>query len=289
MKRLHPNVYKTVFLYVGGIIAIFVFIWILLGLLLPKLDMSLLGALSNVFGLELPEHVLDGELTPLITLVMGGLIFFSILLLIVHVLFEAFITAQLISPTLHILTSRCGVLSTAWTKGREHILVRLLNFEKTDLVDIKILAVITVREETISPDDEITTFMAHFPVQELTPPYLLVLHPRMPWTIAIPTDQTLKHTVNPEYKLEFGKKLEKPARKGHRLVKSERKLEILVKGRDTRTSASFSSLHKIELDRQENGEYEMFLKRGKFCDLPMHVEHKQDIDCIEEAVEEKAA
>jgi len=283
MKQLHPNVYKTVFLYVGGIISIFVVIWILLGLVLPQMNLSLLGALSNVFGLELPESMLNGQLTPLVTLVMGGLVFFSILLLIVHVLFEAFITAQLISPTLHILTSRFGVLSSAWQKDREHILVRLLNYEKTDLVDVRILAVITVREQTVSPDDEITFFMAHFPVTELTPAYILALHPRMPWTIAVPTDQTFTHTLNSDYKLHLGRPIEKPAKAGHRLIASERRIEILIKGRDTRTSASFSSLHKIDLDSQKDGVYTLHLKRGKFADLPMHVEHKDDLNSVEES------
>lgn len=283
MKQLHPNVYKTVFFYVGGIIAIFAFIWLLLGLVLPQMNLSLLGALSNVFGLELPENMLAGELTPLVTLVMGGLVFFSILLLIVHVLFEAFITAQLISPTLHILTSRFGVLSSNWQTGREHILVRLLNFEKTDLVDVRILAVLSVREETISPDNEVSTFMAHFPVEDITPTYILALHPRMPWTIAVPTDQVFTHTINKSYRLKLGEKLQEPAKTGHRLVSSERKLEILIKGRDTRTSASFSSLHKIPLDSQKNDVYTLYLKRGKFADLPMNVEHKDDINRVEEA------
>jgi hypothetical protein len=280
IKNNLRSVIKPLIVYVLALSALFIAIWLLLGIVMPELKSSLSNALSLAIGFEIPEDIVNGSsLTGMTLLVIIAVSALSVLLLLVHVLFEATITAKVLNPNIDIYTSKRGCLSDKWDQEKNHILVRMINFHTGDLVDVSIKAVITVHED-IEANGERTEFLCYFsvPYKVIDPASVLVLKERTPWTIAIPSDIVLSNSISSGYEMNVGEPIKQAVLPNNKLFSAKRDLEILIKGTDPRTTSSFSIHKTIELDEQIGDEYRLLLHKGSFKSLDMWVKSKDEVE-----------
>lgn len=270
---------KPLFVYVTGLTAIFAAIWVMLGLILPETKGNLLNALSTAFGLEIPDTLFSEAITPLTLLVIVVVSVLSIALILIHVYFEATITARIINPHIDLYTSKKGVLSTSWSEDKEHILVRLVNFHPQDLLNVEVKAIITVHEKIALDNGETDEFICFFPVEEIDPENVLILGSRTPWSIAVPSDITLSNSIRSGYSLNLGAPIRESFLPQNKLISCKREIEFLITGVETKSSSHFALHRKVLLDEQnEDGSYTLHLHKGSFQSLPLQVSSKSDVE-----------
>jgi hypothetical protein len=261
---------KFTLFYTAGIVAVFCAMWVLLAQALPEAKLNVISALSTTFGINLPDNIFvsaDGTRAMAVVLTVTLL---SIGLIVLNVFFGAIITAIFIRPRIQIATSKRGVLSTRWNAGTPHVLVRMASFHRHDLVDVRINAVLTVRETR----DDGEHVMSHFPIPAayFTPPHVLVLRRRMPWTIAVAADTRLSNSMSKDYPFAPGLPFTQSVTQGKRCAYVERTLEILIQGLDTKSYATFVLHREVPVDAQDGDNYILKLHRGAFMPLPLQID-----------------
>lgn len=260
---------KITGLYILAVGLAFGLIWALLDIALPEANLNLIRALSTAFSINLPENMVAGDAADIKAFsVMFVIALLSLGLIVLNVFFGAVVTARFIHPRIELVTSAKGALSTTWNSGKPYILVRMANFHKADLADVHLSVVLTV-EETRDNGEE---FLCYLPVNDYTPPRVLVLAQKTPWSIAVPADAHLGNSITKDYHFAPGAPIEKSFAVGKNAVAVRRTLEILIQGVDTRSHAPFVIHRKIAVDEQKNGQYTLHLHRGGFKSLPLRIE-----------------
>lgn len=274
---MNADFLKITAIYIGGIVFVFYLIWTLLGIALPDANLSLSTALAAAFNIELPDNmdVDTMEYTALgIILIVS---FLSIGLIVINSFFGAIITERLIHPRVNIVTSSRGVLSDKWNPDRPFVLVRMSNFFKNELVDIKISVVLHV-EEIRNNGIKGEQFISYLPVHDYTPPHILTLKRRMPWSIAVPADIVLNSSLTKNYHFKPGEPITKSFSPGKEIVSVKRTLEFLIQGVDTGSHASFAIYRKILVDEQDGEKYTLHLHKGSFKSLPLEIQSADDLE-----------
>ncbi len=271
------NLMQPLIFYVMALFAIFAILWLLLWLAVPEIELNVLNAISTAFGLELPEKLIKSYSMTSLVITMA-VILVAVLLMLINVIFEAVVTERLINPKVDIITSERGVLSKTWNTERKHILIRLLNFHHIETLDMKVKCVLAVHERFKTKDGELDDFIAYFPVHELTPESVLVMRPRMPWSIAIPIDQPIGNSINPDYKFNIDGNSIQSFRKNQNPIFIERTLELMITGIEPKSYARFVKHKKILVDRLDSNGYKLILHKGDFHSLPLNVKNKADVE-----------
>lgn len=271
------NLMGPLIYYIAALFVIFFAIWALLWTAAPEIELNVLNAISTAFGLELPERLVKNySITTLV--ITLSVVLVAVLLMLVNVIFEAVVTERLINPKVDLITSERGVLSETWNKDRKHILIRLLNFHHVETLDIDVRCVLAVHEKFKTDDGGLDDFIAYFPVKELTPEGVLVMHPRMPWTIAIPVDQCIGNSINPNYSFNLEEDKVTSFREGQEPVFIERTLEIMITGIEPKSYARFVKHKKIIIDSLDENGYKLLLHKGSFQSLPLNVKNREDVE-----------
>ncbi len=275
---MNKDFLKITTLYTFGVIFFFYLIWSLLALALPEANLNLVRALSTSFGINLPEDMIveTGMGIKAVAVVMIIAIL-SIGLIVLNVFFSAIVTARFIHPRVALITSTRGVLSTKWNAEKPYVLVRMSNFHKADLVDVQLCVVLTV-EETRKTENGNEQFLSYLPINEFTPPRILLMAPRMPWSIAVPGDILLGNSLVKDYHFKPGEPITKSFSAGKKLLSAKRTLQILIQGLDTRSHANFVIYRKIEIDEQDGENYTLHLHRGSFKSLPLHIQSALELE-----------
>lgn len=278
LQTFKQNILKPLSWYVAGLLVVFVSIWLLLGVALPEFKLNLMKAMSTAFGLDLPDNLVI-EQTPTTMLVTMGVTFLAIMLLLIHVIFEAVVTERLINPSIDMVTSTRGALSSSWNPEQDFILIRMVSFHAAELLDVSVKAVLAVHEQFELDDGELDDFITYFPVTRMTPENVLVLSPRTPWSIAIPAELEYSNSRCAKYRLNAGKSPVKSFRDGAKPVTVKRWFDILISGTEPRSYAKFVIHRRVEIDAQKrDGAYELALHKGDFKSLPLYVESKEDVE-----------
>lgn len=269
---------KITGMYTVGVIVVFSMIWALLDIAIPEANLNVVRALSTAFGINLPEDlVVDTTMGIRAILVIGVISFLSIGLIVLNVFFGAIITARFIHPRVNLVTSTRGVLSTKWNAAMPYVLVRMSNFHKADLVDVQISVVLTVEEVRDTPSGP-EQFLCYLPVENFTPPRILIMARQMPWSIAVPGDALLSNSLTKDYHFKPGEPITRSFSAGKTALAAKRSLQILIQGTDTQSYSLFVISRKIEIDEQVGGKYTLHLHRGSFKSLPLHITDARDIE-----------
>jgi hypothetical protein len=269
LQQMNKDFFKITGLYIAAVALAFGLIWGLLGVALPEANLNLVRALSTAFGINLPEDMVAGGSAGLKAFsVIFVIALLSLALIVLNVFFGAVVTARFIHPRIDLITSAKGALSTTWNSGKPYVLVRMANFHKADLADVRLSVVLTV-EETRDNGEE---FLCYLPVSDFTPPRVLVLAQKTPWSIAVPADAHLGNSITKDYHFAPGTPIEKSFAPGKTAVAIRRTLEILIQGVDTRSHAPFVIHRKIAVDEQARDKYILHLHRGAFKSLPLRIE-----------------
>lgn len=272
---LHKDFFKITALYTAGIVVVFYLIWTLLDLAIPEANLNFMRALSTAFGINLPEDMVVN--TDMGLKAISAILIISILsigLIVLNVFFGAVITARFIHPRVDVRTSSRGVLSIKWNATAPYMLVRLSNFHKADLADVKISLVVTIEEVR----DNGEAFMCYLPVQDYTPPRILVLAQRMPWSIAVHANTHLSNSLTKDYLFKPGEPILASFSKGKKIVSAKRTLEILIQGTDTQSYSPVVIHRKIPIDEQQGENYTLLLHRGAFKSLPLKISDPKDLE-----------
>lgn len=272
---------RITFIYTVGIIITYCLIWYLLQIALPDANLNIFKIIFTALGLDIPSDSINttgiGIKTISVAIIISVL---SLGLIILNVYFGAIVTAHFIRPKIDLKTSSCGVLSTKWNVERPHILIRVSNFHIADLVNVRInivLAVQETRNDGIKSED----FIAFLPISNFTPPHILVMEPKMPWSIAIPVNTQLSNSLTKDYHFNPGEPIESSFSKGKNLVRVKRTLEILIEGIDSKSFANFIIHRKIVIDEQSDNNYTLHLYRGAFKSLPLHIDSPNELEEVE--------
>ncbi len=281
--RFNAPFFKTVGLYLVAMATILALMWLALNAFSPGAGTDLIRGVAAILNIDIPDSMVSSSATLRGAFFVSVLTLLGVMILIVHVVFEARVTEHLIVPKVNLVTSRRGAWSNSWAPGREHILVRLVNFQGGDLVDVDIACVVSVEEKNVGKDGDEDRFICYFPVpaEAVTPARALVLEDRAPWSISVPADVKLGNSLAQDYKLDLGKPIVDSfaKAKGRKLVSCKRKLEILIKGMDVDSYAGFVVLRRIDLDEQsEGGIYTLHLHKGAFKSLPLRVSSAADVE-----------
>lgn len=275
---LNKDFIKITTLYAFGVVGFFYLIWSLLRLAMPGASLDIVQALAGAFGINMPDNFsYDGSGGMQAIMVVGIIIVLSLGLVVLNVFFSALITARLIQPRVGLITSARGVLSTAWNAACPHVLVRLSNFHRADLIDVT-LQVVLVVEEVRSNGVKNEQFRTYLPIPEFTPKSILFMEPRMPWTIAVPADAKLSNSLTTDYHFKPGEVVENSFSPGKKIDSLQRSLQILIRGTDTHSYASFVIHRKILIDSQEGDTYTLHLHQGSFKSLPLRISDKADLE-----------
>ena len=268
---------KATALYVLCIGAIFYLIWMILDIVIPDANLNLVRALSTAFGVSLPDNVFSQSMDVKTVLVLASISLLSVGLIILNVYFGAVVTSHFIRPRVNLVMSERGVLSTKWNEAKPYVLVRASNFHKADLVDVKLSVVLTV-EEIRSNGIKNEPFMCYLPVQDFTPPRILVMAQKMPWTIAVPSDVLLSNSMTRDYHFMPGQPITKSFSSGKTLASAKRTLEILIQGVDSLSYSSFVIHRKILIDEQQGDQYTLHLHQGSFKSLPLAISSAKELE-----------
>ncbi|MDD9900148.1 MAG: hypothetical protein OXT65_04145, partial [Alphaproteobacteria bacterium] len=277
-QYMNKEFVKITTFYTIGIIVVFYMIWAMLDIVLPEANLNLLRALSTAFGVNLPDDILvNTEMGMRAVMVTAVIALLSILLIILNVVFGAVITTHLIRPRVNIILSRKGVLSHKWNTDMPYALVRMCNFHSGDLANIRLTVALTVHERRIvdGKEDEYMTFL---PIEQFTPPNILIMLKKTPWSIAIPADAFLSNSMTKDYHFKPGQEITKSFSTGKKFIRCDRKLEILIQGMDTRSYSRFIIHHKIPVDTQDGENYTLHLHRGTFKSLPMNIDDPNELE-----------
>lgn len=259
-------------------VAFFYAVWTFIGFALPEARLDLVQALAGAFGINLPNNFSYEPQDQLhAVVVVVTIVVLSLGLIVLNVFFSAIITARLIQPRIALITSSRGVLSGKWNAERPHVLVRLSNFHKSDLVDVTLEAVLTV-EEVRSNGIKGEQFLCYLPIPEFTPKGILFMAPRMPWTIAVPADIKLGNSLTRDYHFQPGQPVTASFSPGKKIERVTRTLQILIRGTDTASYAPFVIHRKIPIDTQEGDVYTLHLHRGSFKSLPLHIDDTGELE-----------
>jgi hypothetical protein len=193
------------------------------------------------------------------------------------VFFSAIITARFIRPRVNLITSERGVLSTTWNAEMPYVLVRMSNFYSSDLVDVKLDAVLAV-EETRIIDGKEDEFRSYMPIESFTPRHILVMSQKMPWSIAVPGDMYVGNSLNKSYHFRPGKPITQSFTPGRKAHKVKRTLQVLIQGTDAHTYSSFVIQREILIDSQDGDNYTLHLHKGAFKSLPLHITDPADLE-----------
>jgi len=265
-------------LYLLVLLGIGCVIWILLSIALPEGAENLQNVLFTTLALKVPKSLLSEHSEMTFLIIAFFIVILTVCLILVDIYFKAIVTAKLINPPIDLVTSSRGVLSTKWDAKKAYILVRLVNFNKAELVNVEVKAVVTVTETIKVDNGETSTFSCYFPVTDIDPTSVLILQSRMPWSIAVPANIRLENSINHGYELNVGKKIEQGILPDREIILTERKIEFLISGVEPSSSSFFAIHRSVDLDRQEEGKYELLLHEGTFKDLPMHVLNRDDVE-----------
>lgn len=264
--------------YTLGVIAVFYMIWALLDVAIPEANLNVVRALSTAFGINLPENlVVDSSMGLKAIMVIGVISFLSIGLIVLNVFFSAVITARFIHPRVNLITSTRGVLSTKWNPSMPYVLVRMSNFHKADLVDVKLSVVLTIEEVRETPTGP-EQFLCYLPVENFTPPRILIMARKMPWSIAVPGDALLSNSLTKDYHFKPGEPITKSFSAGKTVLSAKRSLQILIQGTDTQSYSLFVVNRKIAIDEQVGDKYTLNLHRGSFKSLPLQITDVKDLE-----------
>lgn len=275
---VNKEFFKITTLYCLGVIAFFYLVWTILGFALPDAKLDIVRAMSTSFGINLPDELEENTShAAQSAIVVSVIAVLSIGLIILNVFFNAIITARLIQPRVDLLTSSRGALSTKWNVAMPHVLVRLSNFHKADLVDVTIETVLTV-EEVRSNGVKNEQFLCYLPIPDFTPKAILFMQPRMPWTIAVPADLYLSNSLTQDYRFRPGVPITHSFSTGKKLESAKRTLQILIRGTDTNSYSPFVIHRKILIDEQQGDTYTLHLHKGGFKSLPLHIEDRNDLE-----------
>jgi len=266
------SIYLLVLLGIGCVI------WILLSVALPESAENLQNVLFTTLALKVPKSLLSPHSEANFLIIAFFIIILTVCLIVVDIYFKAIVTAKLINPPIDLVTSSRGVLSVKWDAKKAYILVRLVNFNKSELVNVKVKAVVTVTETIKAEGGETSTFSCYFPVTDIDPSSVLILQSRMPWSIAVPANICLENSINHGYELNVGEKITQGILPDREIILTERKIEFLISGVEPNSSSFFAIHRSVDLDRQEDGKYELLLHEGTFKDLPMHVLNRDDVE-----------
>lgn len=273
-KRL----YKILTIYLVGITAIFYLIWQLLDIALPEANINLLNALSTAFGIEVPDNIMDNALDGRMIGIILLLSVLSVGLILLHVYFEATMTAHMINPEINIITSSRGALSYKWFSGVPYVLIRLSNFHKNELMDVKVDAVLTVEETRDIGNGQTEQFLCYLPIPDVTPKNVLVMKPRAPWSIAIHGDCRLSNSLTKDYHFKPGEPILHSFSTGKKLVGAKRHIEVMISGIEPKSYARFVQHRCIAIDEMNGDTYTLHLHAGEFKSLPMHVLSADDLE-----------
>lgn len=269
---------RIISLYTASIIAVLYLMWLLLGFALPEANLDIIRALSTAFGINLPDDIFVNTNMGLRAIAVISIIsILSIGVIVLNVFFGAIITTYFIRPRVALLTSSFGVLSTTWNAEKPYVLTRLSNFHKHELADVQISAVLTVQETRETPQGD-DVFMAFLPVEHFTPQKILVMRPRMPWSIAVPADMLLSSSMTKDYHFRPGEPVLHSFSKGKKIKNVRRTLEFLIQGIDTHSYSSFVIHRRIPVDEQDGDKYVLHLHRGAFKSLPLEIEDAADLE-----------
>ncbi len=279
LRLVNINMFKLFTYYI--LLIIFVsgtFLWIF-QMMFPDISNNMQSALFSSFGLKVPQEVLRGELTLSLVLVVSISVILSVMLILINIYFGAVITTKLIRPSINILTSKRGVLSTHWEKsGKPYILVRLINANKFDLVKVNITAVVTIEEHVTHPEYGNKTFIYFFSVTDMDPMNILILKSKSPWTIAIPADIKLSNSINDNYTMEINSPITKSAFPEYTLLYAKRKIEFLITGSEAESSSAFIDHEEVYIDEQNGDDYNLLLHEGRFQELDIVVNDPTEIE-----------
>jgi len=273
--HVNKDFVKITAAYAIGVMVFFYLVWSLLSLALPEAQLDIVRALSTSFGINLPDDLMVRTSMGLRAVGVVAIIsFLSIGLIVLNVFFSAIITARIIQPKIPLLTSSRGVLSTTWNGGRHFVLVRMSNFHKCDLVDVNLNVVLTVEEEREGGEQ----FMCYLPVHEFTPPRVLFMSKKMPWSIAVPADAHLSNSLASDYHFKPGEPITASFAANKKIIKVRRCLQILIQGMDADSNAKFVIQRKIMVDEQNGENYTLHLHRGNFKSLPLQIDDPADLE-----------
>jgi hypothetical protein len=268
---------KATAIYIFSIAAVFYLIWLMLDIALPDAHVNMVRALATAFNIQLPDNFFGKNMDFKVILILIVISLLSVGLIILNVYFGAVVTTDLIRPRVALITSKRGVLSVKWNHASPYMLVRMSNFHKADLIDVKLTVVLTV-EETRDNNGAEEQFMSYLPIKEFTPPHILVMAQRLPWTIAVPADTLLNTSMVKDYHFKPGQPIEKSFSAGKKLLSAKRTLEIMIQGTDTKSYSNFAIHRKIPIDEQKGGEYTLHLHRGAFKSLPLQIPHASELE-----------
>ncbi len=277
IPRMNKGFLKATALYILCISAVFYLIWIMLDIAVPDARLNLVRALATAFGVSLPDTLFSQSVDIKVALALVAISCLSIGLIVLNVYFGAVVTSYFIRPRVSLVTSKRGVLSSKWNASMPYVLVRMSNFHKTDLVDIKLSVVLTV-EEIRSNGVKNEPFMCYLPIKDFTPTRILVMAQRMPWTIAVPADALFSNSLALDYHFKPGQPITKSFSSGKKLSSAKRTLEILIQGVDERSYASFVIHHKVLIDEQQGDQYILHLHQGSFKSLPLHITSEKELE-----------
>jgi hypothetical protein len=272
---------KITSVYTVGIILTYSLIWFVLQLILPDSNLNFFNVIFTALGLNIPIDFIDNAGNGIKTISVVVIIsILSLGLILLNVYFGAIVTAHFIRPKIDLKTSSFGVLSTKWNIEKAHILVRMSNFHDASLVNVRINIVLSV-QETRNDGTKSEDFITFLPISNFTPPHILVMEPKMPWSIAIPTDTHLSNSLTKDYHFNPGEPIKNSFSKGKNLESVKRKIEILIEGIDSKSFANFIVHRKIEVDAQSENNYTLQLYRGVFKSLPLHIDSSKDLEEVE--------
>jgi hypothetical protein len=264
--------------YTAGVVVVFYMIWALLDVALPEANLNVVRALSTAFGINLPENlIVDSSMGMKAAMVIVIISVLSIGLIVLNVFFSAIVTARFIHPRIDLVTSGRGALSTKWNPTMPYVLVRMSNFHRADLVDVRVGVVLTV-EETRDNGGTSEQFLCYLPITEFTPQRVLVMERQMPWSIAVPGDILLSNSLTRNYHFRPGEPVVKSFTPGKKLESVRRTLQILIQGTDTQSYSRFVIHRKIPVDEQHGGKYTLHLHDGSFKSLPLHIDTAEELE-----------
>jgi len=262
---------RIIAFYTAGVVVVLYVMWVLLQLALPEAHINIVHALASAFGINLPDDMLQDSSSGLRAFAVIVIIsVLSLGLVVLNVFFGAVITTIFIRPRVNMVTSARGVLSVKWNPASPYVLVRLASFHRHGLADVRLSVMLTVQETRATPEGD-DTFVSFFPIENFTPQRILVMKPKMPWSIAVPADAHLSNSMTKDYHFHPGEPITQSFSAGKNFKHVKRSLDILIQGVDTKSYTEFVIHRKTDIDEQDGDKYTLHLHRGAFKSLPLEI------------------
>lgn len=274
--------WKITILYILGIAAAFATSWTLINISVPDSKFNLINALSTALGIYLPDNLAmkaSFDIRTISVIIVISII--SIFLILLNVYFGAIVTSYFIRPRINLAFSKFGVLSNKWNQDNIFILVRICNFNRSDLLNVRTNVMLSVEESCKSDSGDEEKFIAYFPVHDFTPPHIMIMKKKMPWTIAVPSDVFLSNSRSTNYSFSPGNAILNSFSNGKKLFSAKRTIEILIEGLDSKSYSNFIHHQSILVDEQVGDEYKLHLHRGAFKSLPLQIISPNELEQYE--------